>query len=62
MKERQIFISLLANPEKVSEPPVSEMPFPAPAQPTVPAKPENYQPLTQTTSTPPLQPHQTPQE
>ena len=38
--ERQIFISPLANPEKVSEPPVSEMPFPAPAQPIVPAEPE----------------------
>ena len=28
-KERQIFISPLANPKKVSEPPGSEMPFPA---------------------------------
>ena len=54
------FISPLANPEKVSEPPVSEMP--APAQPTVTAEPENHQPPTPTTSTPPLQPHQAPQQ
>ena len=47
---------------KVSEPPVSEMPFPAPAQPTVTAEPENHQPPTPTTSTPPLQPHQAPQQ
>ena len=60
MKERQIFISPLTNPEKVSEPPVSEMPIPAPAQPTVTAEPENHQPPTPTTSTPPLQPHQVP--
>ena len=60
MKERQIFISPLANPEKVSEPPVSEMP--ASAQPTVTAEPKNHQPPTPTTSTPPLQPHQAPQQ
>ena len=59
-KERQTFISPLANPEKVSEPPVSEMP--APAQPTVTAEPENHQPPTPTTSPQPLQPHQAPQQ
>ena len=32
------------------------MPFPAPAEP------ENHQPPTQTTSTPPLQPYQAPQQ
>ena len=41
---------------------MSEMPFPAPAQPTVTAEPENHQSPTLATSTPPLQPHQAPQQ
>ena len=43
--ESQIFVSPLPNQEKVSEPPVPEMPNnkPTPAQPTVPAEPENHQ-------------------
>ena len=38
------------------------MPFPDTAHPTFPAEPENHQPPTQTTSTPPLQPHKATQQ